>query len=150
MDASIDTFPQMTIAAVRHTGPYNQISEAFFLLGSAVKLAGLDAPKANLVGIYYDDPKTTPAAELRADAGLTVSAGTEIKPPLTSVTLAAGRYAKTTHVGPYEQLPAKWAELYKWAGKRATPGPSFELYRNDPSTAKPAELITELYLPVTA
>jgi AraC family transcriptional regulator len=151
MDATIETLPEMTIAAIRHTGPYNQISEAFFLLGSAVKLSGLfELPNANLVGIYYDDPKTTPAAELRSDAGWTVPAATEVKPPLTRVTLAAGRYAMARHVGPYDQLPAKWGELYAWAGKRATPGPSFELYRNDPSNAKPAELITELYLPITA
>jgi hypothetical protein len=34
----------MIVAAVRHTGPYSQISEAFFLLGSVVKMAELYLP----------------------------------------------------------------------------------------------------------
>jgi len=58
-----------------------------FLLGSAVKMAGLfELPNAFLVGIYYGDPKTKPAAELRSDAGLTMSVRTitELYLPVTA------------------------------------------------------------------
>ena len=34
------------------------------------------------------------------------------------------------------------------SGHRVGNGSSYELYRNDPSSAAPGELLTELYLPI--
>lgn len=153
MNATIETLPEMTVAAVHHVGPYNKISEAFGKLGPIAGRAGLfDLPNVMMVGLYYDDPEAKPAAELQSDAGLVVPIGTNIPDGLTTVAIAAGRYAKTTHKGPYDQLGDVWAQLFGvWipqSGQRVGPGVSFEVYRNDPSNAKPEDLITELYAPI--
>ncbi len=153
MNATIETMPELLLATVHHTGPYNQISRAFAKLGPLAGQAGLLAlPNVMMAGIYYDDPDTTPAAELQSDAGLVVPAGTSIPAALSSTTIPAGRYAKTTHRGPYDRLGDAWGQLFAWIaqhGHRVAHNKSFEIYRNDPTDTQPADLITELYAPIT-
>ncbi len=153
MQATIEALPAMTVAAVHHVGPYNQISEAFGRLGPLAQGAGLfQLPNVVMVGLYYDAPESKPAAELQSDAGLIVPAGTALPDGLSMVQIAAGRYAKTTHRGPYAQLPDAWSQLFGvWipqSGHRVGEGVSFELYRNDPTTTRPEDLVTELYAPI--
>jgi AraC family transcriptional regulator len=66
--------------------------------------------------------------------------------------VAAGRYACTTHVGPYETLGDTWMNFMgHWmpsSGHTHGPGPSLEIYRNDPRTTPKAALITEICVPV--
>jgi AraC family transcriptional regulator len=151
MEATIETMSEMTVAALRHLGPYNRINETFARLGPlAAPLMGVAGVK--MIAIYHDDPESTPAAELRSDAGLVVPTGTPIPAGLTSQTIAGGRYVKTIHRGPYETLGDTWANLMGgWIPKhdlRIARGTSYEIYRNDPSNAKPEDLITEIYVPL--
>lgn len=153
MEATIETMPEMMVATVRHTGPYNQIDRAFGKLGPIAGRAGLFAlPGVKMVAIYYDDPQTTPAAELRSDAGLVVPAGTKLPDGLAAQTLAAGRYAKTVHAGPYTTIGDTWAQLMGgWIPQhdlRIANHVSYEVYLNDPTDTKPEDLRTEIYVPV--
>lgn len=155
----IEARPELRVAAVRHVGPYAQVSAAFQKLGELAGRAGMfaeamrtqQAPK--MVGLYYDDPESVPAPELRADAGLIIGEGAPMPEGLSEVRIPAGRYARVLHQGPYEQLGDVWARFFgEWlpqSGERMGGGPSFELYRNSPMTAKPHELETELYLPLS-
>ena len=71
---------------------------------------------------------------------------------LTEVKLPPGVYAKAVHHGAYSGLPAAWAGLKKWIAAndhRIVPRASFELYPNDPGDTAEADLITELYFPVS-
>jgi AraC family transcriptional regulator len=105
-----------------------------------------------MLGIYYDDPETTAAAELQSDAGVSVVEGVPLPEGLTEKRLPAGRYARLTHIGPYTQLGDAWARLMgEWlprSGHRVGEGSSFEVYRNTPATASPEQLRTDLYLPI--
>ena len=105
-----------------------------------------------MVGVYYDDPQTTPSDELRSEAGLRVADDLVLPAGLETHRLAAGRYACTLHVGPYEQLGDVWARfLGEWlpkSGHHIRPGASFELYLNDPTQVAPPELRTEIYQPI--
>ena len=152
MTATIETMPEMLLASVHHIGPYNQISKAFAKLGPLAGRAGLFAlPGVMMVGIYYDDPETTPAAELQSDAGLVIPAGTPIPDGLASTTIPAGRYAMTTHRGPYDRLGDTWGQLFAWIAQqnhRVAHNKSFEIYRNDPTNTAPADLVTDLYAPI--
>ena len=69
-----------------------------------------------------------------------------------AVVVPAGRYARTTHRGPYDTLPNTWRQLMgEWLPRsthRAGDGPSYEVYRNNPMNTKPADLITDLYVPL--
>jgi AraC family transcriptional regulator len=147
----IDDMPELRVGAIRHVGPFNQIGQAFGRLGAIAGAAGLfQQPGAAMVALYHDMPETTPPEKLRSDAGIIVPRGVPLPDGLTEQTLPAGRYARATHVGPYDQLPGAWRRLLgEWlpaSGHHLGAAPSYELYRNDPSTVKPEELITELYV----
>jgi AraC family transcriptional regulator len=139
-------------ATVRHVGPYPQIGEAFGRLDAAVEAAGLFRAPAVLIAVYHDSPLTTPAAELRSDAGLIVDAGVQLPASLTDTVIAGGRYLHGRHVGPYDGLAAVWAYLREHGlrdhGVQRGTGPSYELYPNNPGNAAPGELITDIYIPL--
>ncbi len=153
MQIEIQDMPEMRVAAVRHVGPYNAISEAFARLGELAGPAGLvGEPKPTMLAIYHDDPEATLPAELRSDAALVVPEGRPLPPGLTELRIPAGRYACATHVGPYTLLGDAWARLMgEWLAQsehRVGSAMSYEIYRNTPLTAAPSELRTDLYLPI--
>ncbi len=61
-----------TIAYVEHIGSYSDVAKPRIELESKMLEAGLNESK-NGIGIYYGDPKTTPADELKSDIGLVIS-----------------------------------------------------------------------------
>lgn len=152
MHAEIVERPAVRVVTVSHRGAYNRISEAFSKLGEVAGRAGLFGPGAEMLAIYYDDPETTPEAELRSDAALSVQPSAAIPNGLGSTTIPAGRYAKALHRGPYDRLGDAWARLMgEWlpkSGYRVEEGVSFERYLNSPMNAKPEDLLTELYIPL--
>jgi AraC family transcriptional regulator len=153
MNVAIEDMPERRVATVHHVGPYDRIAEAF------ERLAVLVGPEwiarnasAQMLAIYHDDPQTTPAEQLHSDAGLTVPEGMPLPEGMGEVRLPAGRYAHTTHAGPYTTLGDTWARLMgEWlprSGHRVGGRTSYEVYRNTPITAAPEDLRTELYLPI--
>jgi AraC family transcriptional regulator len=153
MNVEIREMPEMRVGGIRHIGPYNQINQAFGRLGAIAGPAGLfQRPGAAMIAIFHDIPETTPPEQLRSDAGIVVTGGTPLPEGLTEQRVPAGRYARTRHVGPYEQLGDVWARLLgEWlpaSGHRLGETPSYEIYRNDSTTVKPEELETDLYAPL--
>src|SRR5262245_12503445 len=83
MDVEIREMPELRVGALRHIGPYNQIGEAFGRLGAIAGAAKLfDKPGAAMVALYHDDPQSTPADQLRSDAGVAVAADAALPPEL--------------------------------------------------------------------
>jgi AraC family transcriptional regulator len=155
MDVEIKDMPDLRVVAVRHVGPYNQIPQAFGRLGQIAGPAGLfSQPGAAMVAIYHDDPESVPQDQLRSDAGIVVPENAALPRGLEEHHLAAGRYARTVHIGPYEQLGDTWARFMgEWlpsSGHRVGNGASYELYRNDPRTTPKEDLRTDLYVPLAA
>ena len=142
--------PELHLASVRHVGSYMGIPEAFQRLNELVTKAKLGNRDSLLVGIYHDDPMTTPEEKLRSEAAITVPAKTKLPKGLTELVVPAGRYAHTTHLGPYTGLGAVWTHLktewVKRSGEKLGNGMSYEIYRNTPMNAKPHELVTDVYL----
>lgn len=149
----IETKREIRVATVRHVGPYQNISEAFARLGKLATAAGLMwTDESQMLAIYYDDPETKPADQLESDAGVTVPEGLALPSGMVERRLPAGRYAKTTHVGPYTRLGDVWGRLMgEWlpkSGHRVGDGSAYEVYRNNPGNAAPEDLRTDLYLPL--
>jgi AraC family transcriptional regulator len=153
MDFEIKQMPELRVGGVRHTGPYNQIPQAFERLGSIAGPAGLERPGATMLAIYHDDPDTTPPDQLRSDAAIVVPENVPLPDGLVEQRIAAGRYACTVHVGPYEELGDAWARFRgEWlpaSGHRIGRGVSYEIYRNTPATVPKEALRTEMYIPIT-
>jgi AraC family transcriptional regulator len=152
MDVNIKDMPELRVATVRHVGPYNQIPKAFERLGAVAGPAGLLRHSSGMMAIYHDDPETTPQDQLRSDAALVVPDGVKMPEGLVEQHIAAGRYAHTVHIGPYEQLGDVWARLLgEWvpaSGHRIGDGVSYEIYSNTPELVPKQELRTELYVPL--
>ena len=151
LDVGVVQMPAKRVLSVVHQGPYGMISDAFARLDGIVRAAGLRAEDAHeLVALYHDDPECTPAAQLRAEAGIVVSPDVAACAGLVEVSLPAGAYARALHVGAYPELGDAWARLMgRWlvpSGRRIGDGPMYERYLNTPADTAPRELRTELYL----
>ncbi|MGE6757824.1 AraC family transcriptional regulator [Corallococcus interemptor] len=153
MDVVLKQMPALRLATVPHVGPYSRISEAFQKLGQLAGAAGLLRQReVTMLGVYHDVPETTPQEQLRSEAAVVVPEEAVLPEGLGERRLAAGRYASTVHVGPYTELGDVWGRLMgQWlpdSGHRVGEGVSFEIYRNTPMEVPPAELRTELYVPL--
>jgi DNA-binding transcriptional MerR regulator len=64
--------------------------------------------------------------------------------------LPGGRFARATHVGPYDQIGLTAHALLSWCAERRHPvrGPIREVYLSDPATTPPDRLITHLMIPL--
>lgn len=138
------------LVGVRHIGPYHEIGEAFGRMGQWLATSGIQ-DAGPMVGIYWDDPRSTPENELRSDACVQIPAGVEISDPSVTVSeLPGGLRAYLPHRGSYAKLGESWGALMGgvFAAGRRPNGPGYEVYLNDCSKVPEAELITELYQPV--
>ena len=152
MNVEIAHMPELRVAAVRHVGPYEEIPEAFERLHQIADPAGLASmPGTTMLAIYHDDPSTTPSEKLRSDAAVVVPPQEPLPRGLAELTIPEGNYARTEHIGPYEHLSVAWQQFKRsvlGSGKRVAEGPSFEIYRNDPTAVPKEALVTDLYLSI--
>jgi len=152
MVLDVKTIAAMRLAAVKHSGPYNLIGPAFHQLGNIAGSAGLFArPEAKMLGIYKDDPETTPPEQLRSAAGVVVAEETPIPPGLVEERVPGGRFACFVHHGSYETLPDTWTRIKQEliaSGHRRRPGTSCEIYLNNPAHVPTEQLQTEICIPI--
>ena len=131
--------------------PYYTIGGTFAQFGQWMAEAGLTAGPG--VALYYDDPGTTPANELRSDAGAFVQDSFKSSDPRVHIVdVPAGQYAVATHTGHYQGLPDVWGQIMKWtppAGYSFAQAPGLEVYLNDCAVTPADELRTELHVPLT-
>jgi AraC family transcriptional regulator len=151
-NVTIIDLPAMTAAVVTHTGPYDTLGGSFERFSALASSQNLFAACDHMIAIYLDDPNTVPAHELRSQLGMTLTQPMPVGAPLTQIYIPAGRAAFYRHVGPYAQIGPAWRRFYQdWlvpTGNIPAEVPCFELYRNDPRSTKPADLITDMYIPL--
>ncbi len=67
---------------------------------------------------------------------------------LTEQRVPGGRYARTTHLGPYSELGDTWARFMgQWlpsSGERLGDGVTYEIYVNNPTEVAPRHRTSEL------
>ena len=153
MQIDLEQLPSLPLGVVPQYGAYNQISAAFGTLGAIAGRAGLFAHAgATMVDLYHDDPEATAVHELRSDAGFSVPEGVPLPQGLEERRIAGGRYARYTHIGPYDMLGDVWTrfmgEGLPASEYQVIDGPALEIYRNDPSTTPPDQLHTDLLVPI--
>jgi AraC family transcriptional regulator len=151
MEMSFKTLPAFRLATIPHSGSYQQIGVAFHKLVEIAGPSGLFArATGHMIALYMDDPRTTPASELRSAAALPISEEEAMPAGLIEQRLDGGRFACFLHVGPYDGLPAAWVEAvatFLSSGHRRRTGPGLEIYLNDPTEVSPDALQTEIAIP---
>jgi AraC family transcriptional regulator len=146
----------MAVLSVDHVGPYMQIGKAFDALFGWLAKHNLLAAEMRMIGVYYDDPGVVAESELRSKAGVLlphpVQASVTVSPPVSVAHVKGGEYAVLRHQGPYSDMRAAYEWLYgTWlvqSGREAADAPVFEEYLNSPKDTAPADLITEICLPL--
>lgn len=152
MNVRIEELKPMRVVFVRHVGPYKEVGATWGRLCQWAGMHGLFGSTTRCLGVCYDDPEITPPDKIRYDACLTVDRPVAAEGDVGVQEIGGGRYAVTTHHGPYENLAETYAALMgQWLpahGHHPSAGPSLEFYRNDPNTTPPADLVTDVYVPL--
>lgn len=149
MNVEVREVQPLRVIAMRHIGPYHEIGDVFGRLHAWAAQKGV--PMQGAIGIWYDDPETTPAPQLRSDAGLVVPAEYSIvDPDVHLVEIPGGTYAVCAYRGPYEGLGDEWSRFMgQWfpsSGYQMDEEPwCFEWYVDDCSVVPPEQCLTELY-----
>ncbi len=151
-DVTIKTLPPARLAAFDHVGSYMQIGKAFEPLYGWFATRGLIGPTTRSIGVYYDDPFSVPEENLRSRAGLMVDPAFRFERPLIDTEIPGGRHAVLRHKGPYATMRAAYQWFYgAWlaqSGEEVADAPVFEEYLNSPRETEPADLLTDIYLPL--
>lgn len=151
-NVTLRTIPDLEVVSVPHKGSYYQISIAFEQLGNWLGARNLIGADSRMMGVYYDDPASVAEKDLRSSACFTVNKPCVLEAPFERITITGGEYAVLLHKGPYAGLPAAYQWLYGvWllqSGRELGNAPVFEEYLNTPLDTAPADLLTEIHLPL--
>lgn len=151
-EVTIKVLPDIEVISVNHNGTYLQIGQAFAYLGNWLGTRQLIDANSRMMGIYYDDPAIVAEKDLRSRACFTVNQPFAPEAPLERITIACGEYAVLRHQGPYADLQAAYNWLFgTWllqSGRELGDRPVFEEYLNTPMDTAPAELLTDIHLPL--
>lgn len=152
MEVEVKQFPKMRVAAVRHTGPYQECGKAWKTLCGWAGRKGLLGPATKCLGVSYDDPEVTPPDKLRYDACVSVGPDVEGEGDVVILEVGGGEYASALHKGAYQRLNETFAQLCGvWgpqSGREFRNAPSIEVYLNDPDRTPEEELLTEVLVPL--
>ncbi|WP_340680862.1 AraC family transcriptional regulator [Paraglaciecola sp.] len=152
MNVTIKQIDDLLVAYVPHQGPYQECGEAWDVLLSTLAPEGLLGGDAKMIGVSYDDPDVVAPELLRYEACISINESFKTSKEISFKTLEGGKYAVTSHIGPYGKLNETYQKLFgQWLSQseyESADKPCLEIYLNDPESTEPDELITDIYLPL--
>jgi len=151
-DVKTETMPEKRLAALLHTGAYEEISKCYEQLAHTATTENLWSRTAGMVGVHYSDPNVVDEKDLRAHAGLVITDQEAVPSTLEEVVLPAGPCAVLHYKGPYTAIKVAYDYLYgDWlpkSGKEPADSPPYEIYLNDPAETEESELLTNIVVPL--
>lgn len=148
-EVEIKDVESFTYAAMEFSGPYTQMEKNIGLFMAEFFKQNL-MPAGPLLGIYYNDPTTVKEEEIKWAIGFPVVKGAVVNLPLKKVDTQFKQAAYYLHVGPYEETAKAYEKVMKFIaekGYKIIDAP-YERYLDNPDDVKPAELRTEIFIPV--
>lgn len=103
--------PIKTIA-ISHIGDYSGIAGAFEKLAEWAGANNLWAASPKMIGIYHDDPMSTPVEKLRSDACLEDLSNTEPQEGMRHYTISGGKYFVMQVEVSMEEYGEAWKKVY--------------------------------------
>jgi AraC family transcriptional regulator len=156
-NVEIKELPEMTVAYVRHIGPYEADEKLFeSLFTKLMNWAGprdlIKFPKTQMLSIYHDDPEVTEKSKLRTDCCISVPHETEVDGEIGKTNLPGGKYAVTRFELSADEYGEAWqAVMSGWlpeSGYQCDDRPMFELYQNNPKDHPEGKHIVDFCVPV--
>lgn len=156
VNVKVKDIPEMTVAYVRHTGPYKGDGALFGrLFGRLCSWAGprgLLNESARMLAVYHDNPDVTDDERLRVSVCVTVPEGTKVDGEIGLMKVRGGAYAVGSFELAEDEYQAAWDALFGgWmpgSGYQPDDGPCFELFRNDPATHPQGKCLVDICVPV--
>ena len=152
MEVRTETLADIVVARVRHVGRYNDVGQCFDRLFEW--LADIGARPGRVLTLTRDDPETVAPESLRCDACVELRTNALPPPGISIDRINAGRYAVHTHRGPYDGLAEAYKRFFEsWlpqSGEEVDDRPCMEVYRNTARDTTPADLLTDVCVPLRA
>ena len=152
MEVEVKRLDPMRVAFMRHVGPYSECGPVWDAFLTEMGAKGWLGGEPMFIGLCHDDPTVTPDEKIRYDACLPVGESFAPEGAIGVQVIAGGRYARTTHQGPYDRFDETYARLCgQWIprhGFLVRSAPCFQVYFNDPESTEPEELLTDIYMPL--
>ena len=152
----VKKFPDMTVAYVRHVGPYKGNPDLFEKLISRIcSWAGsreLLMPDTKLIAMYHDNPDVTEENKLRVSVCLTMPDNVRVDSEIGKMKIEGGSYAVAHFEINADEYEQAWAWVYgTWlpeSGYQPDDKPCFELYGPDPKEHPQGKHIVDICVPV--
>ncbi len=148
----IKSIAPMTLIGLPHQGDYMNIGRVFEPVFGWIGQAGLLPQLRHATATYYDDPESVPEPELRSFAGAVFACEVEVPEHFERRTIEGGQYAVLRYRGPYADMSAAYRWLFgTWlnnSGVELRHAPCVEDYLNNPREVAPADLLTDIYMPL--
>jgi AraC family transcriptional regulator len=147
-----ETMSPVRCASVAHSGSYLQIDRAMTRLFSELGARIVMKSDQKMIAVFFDDPDLVPVDRLRSQACSPVADDVDLGSPLQEMVLRGGLYARLRYQGPYAAMKG----AYRWllgvwlpgSGHEADDAPVYEAYLNNPRDTPPADLLTDIHLPL--
>lgn len=152
----VKKFPDMTVAYVRHVGPYKGNSDLFEkLINRICTWAGsreLFMPDTKLIAVYHDNPDVTEENKLRVSICLTMPDNVRVDSEIGKMKIDGGSYAVAHFEINADEYEQAWAWVYgTWlpeSGYQPDDKPCFELYGPDPKDHPQGKHVVDICVPV--
>ena len=156
-EIEVKELPEMTLAYVRHIGPYAGDEKLFEgMFEKLMKWAGprglINFPKTQFVSVYHDDPEITDEQKLRTDVCMTIPENTKVDGEIGKMKLPGGKYAVAHFELSAEEFGDAWNSVMGgWlpeSGYQCDDRLSFELYHNNFKDHPEKKHIVDICVPV--
>jgi len=150
----VKELPTMTVAYIRHIGPYKGEAQLFERLWNKLFAWGgprglIGTPNFKLIAVYHDDPNVTIEDKLRMSVCITVPTDTKVEGEVGKMAIENGTYA----VARFELGKDEFTEAWNWvygvwfptSGYQPDDKPCFEIYPEEPQNGK---FIVDICVPV--
>lgn len=157
VNVEIKNMPAMTVAYVRHFGPYKGNEQLFEnlwikLMKWAQPRGLMDKPDVKCMSVYHDDPDVTDEEKLRVSVCITVPADTPIDGEVGKMEIASGKYAIAHFEIDADEYQDAWNYIYgEWlpqSGYQPDDRLCYELCLNDPAQDPQHKHIVEICVPI--
>lgn len=144
-DVQVVERPEITLAYVRHTGPYfgdELLFQRLFktLFGWAGPRGLVTRGETETIIIYHDDPGTVAPEKLRTSCCIPVPADQDVSGEIGKMTLPAGRYAEACFRVDATQFAGAWNWVFGvWmpeSGYQPADGLPYERYQDSEPEAE--------------
>ena len=146
----IKEMPEIKVAFIRYTGPYNQIGKAYEKLMKWAGPRGLINSETKTITIYQDDPAVTEIEKVRQDACITLTGDVKTEGEIGKATIPGGKYAVGRFQVDSKGFEKAWNTMSLWITESGYQfyGSPYELYYNSLEDDRHEQFDVEICIPV--